>query len=215
MTVRSRSAEHSGDISLLGTYGLRRAPRMLSWAALPAVIFLAGCGAATHQPATVSAGAVVAPTPLASASTHFVRQVPERASAASLVPPPTKAPRVAVVGTSPEAVPACSTKGLTAQLGPQQGAAGHLYLSLLLQNHTTGSCELQGYPGLSFTAGSDAHQIGSAAERDHRYPARQLVLAPGASAHTVVSIAVAGVYDSQRCQLVQATGLRIYPPGST
>lgn len=68
---------------------------------------------------------------------------------------------------------------------------------------------------MSFTAGTDAHQVGAPAQRDRRYRAAPVTLAPGASAHATVTVANYGLYDPSQCRPVASTGYRVYPPGFT
>jgi len=109
----------------------------------------------------------------------------------------------------------CVSLVLRASLGPSQGAAGHSYVALLLTSRSRTPCTLTGYPGVSFTAGAYAHQIGAPAQRDRRFPVMRVTLAPGATVHATVAIANYANYDRRTCQPARATGYRIYPPGST
>ena len=109
----------------------------------------------------------------------------------------------------------CVSSGLLASLGQSQGAAGHSYVALLLTNRSRVTCTLDGYPGVSFTAGTDAHQIGAPAQRDRRFGAAPVTLVPGATVHATVDVANYANYGQQACQPARATGFRIFPPGST
>ena len=109
----------------------------------------------------------------------------------------------------------CVSSVLRASLGQSQGAAGHSYVAILLTNRGRISCTLTGYPGVSFTAGASAHQIGAPAERDRRFPVVGVTLAPGATVHATVAIDNYANYDRPACLPAPATGYRIYPPGST
>lgn len=109
----------------------------------------------------------------------------------------------------------CVSSGLRASLGQSRGAAGTSYIALLLTNRSRVPCTLDGYPGVSFTAGTDAHQIGAPAQRDSRVGAAPVILVPGATVHVTVEVANYGNYDQQACQPEPATGYRIFPPGST
>ena len=109
----------------------------------------------------------------------------------------------------------CVSSGLRASLGKSRGAAGTSYIALLLTNSGRVPCTLDGYPGVSFTAGTDAHRIGAPAQRDRRVGAAPVILVPGATVHVTVEVANYGNYDQQACQPGPATGYRIFPPGST
>ena len=71
---------------------------------------------------------------------------------------------------------------------------------LQLRNIGPSACTLYGYPGISWVAGADGHQVGAAAVR-----------------HTLASapldfVAAAAIPRSQ-CKPVPVRGLRVYPPG--
>lgn len=110
----------------------------------------------------------------------------------------------------------CVSTALASRIGRAEGAAGHTYFALLLINRGHVTCLLDGYPGVSFTAGDDAHRVGAPGRRDGRYPPAPVRLAPGATAHVTVAVpSDYRVYDGETCRPAASTGLRIYPPGST
>jgi len=127
---------------------------------------------------------------------------------------PTTGAQVTTPAT-PERPGRCVSSGLRASLGQSRGAAGTSYIALLLTNRSRLTCTLDGYPGVSFIAGTDAHQIGAPAQRDRRVGAAPVILVPGATVHVTVEVANYGNYDQQACQPARATGYRIFPPGST
>lgn len=137
--------------------------------------------------------------------------------APSATPSGTQAPTPEATAGTPAATTGnrCAASALTASLGQSQGAAGHTYGAILITNSSSSTCTLLGYPGVSFTAGADAHQIGASAQRDNRFPPTTLTLAAGATVHATVSVADFGVYDRGSCRPTQATGFKVYPPGST
>lgn len=117
---------------------------------------------------------------------------------------------------TPPATPArCVSANLRASLGQTQGAAGHSYIALLLTNRSRIPCTLSGYPGVSFTAGADGHQIGVPAQRDHRFTSALVTLVAGASVHATVEVANYANYDQKVCQPVRAAGFRVFPPGAS
>jgi Protein of unknown function (DUF4232) len=144
--------------------------------------------------ATTTAATALAPTPIVSAAT----------SGAQVTTP-----------TTPAGLGRCVSPGLGASLGQSLGAAGTFHIALLLTNRSRVTCTLDGYPGVSFTAGTDAHQIAAPAQRDLRFGAAPVILVPGASVHVTVEVADYANYDQQACQPARATGYRIFPPGST
>jgi len=149
----------------------------------------------------------------ASSTNSTLKKAPT--SAPTTVATVAAAPQTATTASTSAGPPRCLSSGLRASLGQSQGAAGHSYVALLLTNQGRVACTLDGYPGVSFTAGADAHQVGSPAQPDQRAHAAPVTLAPGATAHMTVAIANHANYDKQTCQPVQAAGYRIYPPRST
>src|SRR4051812_3746340 len=74
------------------------------------------------------------------------------------------APSVAPTSSAP--IANCATSALKGSLGPEQGAAGSVYTPLVLTNVGPRTCELRGFPGVSYVAGDDGHQVGPAAVMD-------------------------------------------------
>jgi hypothetical protein len=92
------------------------------------------------------------------------------------------------------------------------------HIGLQLTNTGSSSCTLYGYPGVSWVAGADGHQVGAAAQRqtDNSGNAQQTVtLAPGALASAPLDIVDAAVIPPAECKPVPVRGLRVYPPGQT
>jgi Protein of unknown function (DUF4232) len=114
-------------------------------------------------------------------------------------------------------VGACVAGQVTATLGAGSGSgAGHAFPALVFTNNGTSTCTVRGYPGVSFVGNSNGTQLGAAATREAAgIPITTLTLAPGASAHAQLSIAMAGNYDAATCKPKVADGLRVYPPDDT
>jgi hypothetical protein len=92
------------------------------------------------------------------------------------------------------------------------------HIGLRFRNSGSSSCTLDGYPGVSWVAGTDGHQVGAAAQRqsDNSGSAEQAVtLAPGALASAPLDIVDAAVIPPAECKPVPVRGLRVYPPGQT
>jgi hypothetical protein len=71
---------------------------------------------------------------------------------------------------------------------------------------------MRGFPGVS-AIDRDGHQLGSPASWDHVVPARTVVLAPGATAHTILRWTDVAAFTPADCRPVFSTfELRIYPP---
>jgi hypothetical protein len=116
---------------------------------------------------------------------------------------------------APAAVPACTAGQLGAWVAVTQGngAAGSIYYPLQFTNLSRHACAMRGFPGVS-AIDRNGHQLGSPASWDHAVPARTVVLAPGATAHTILRWSDVAVTTAPGCHPVFSTfELRIYPPG--
>ncbi|MGD0066107.1 MAG: DUF4232 domain-containing protein [Streptosporangiaceae bacterium] len=114
---------------------------------------------------------------------------------------------------SPTSVPACqaSQLGVWMALAQSNGAAGTIYYPLNFTNVSTHACYLHGFPGVSAIA-RNGHQLGSPAGWATRVAARTVVLAPGATGHTILRYGDAEV-SAPGCDPVNtAVVLRVYPP---
>jgi len=90
------------------------------------------------------------------------------------------------------------------------------HIGLQFTNTGSSPCALYGYPGVSWVAGADGHQVGAGAQRqaDNSGSAVQTIkLAPGALASAPLDIVDAAVIPSSECKPVPVRGLRVYPPG--
>jgi hypothetical protein len=103
---------------------------------------------------------------------------------------------------------ACPTSGLEAWLGLARGT----YYTLEFTNVSHRACRLYGYPQVSFYTDSQATggQIGSAAIRDTAVRPEPVMLAPGATAHSVLRIGVTGGTQPVGC--ATAEELRVTLP---
>jgi hypothetical protein len=119
----------------------------------------------------------------------------------------------AAAATTAARVPQCTAPGLGVWVAADQGngAAGSIYYPLEFTNLSGRTCYMYGFPGVS-AIDRNGHQLGSPARWDHSVAARAVVLAPGATAHTVLRYVDAEVYTSG-CRPGNAAELKIYPPG--
>jgi len=113
----------------------------------------------------------------------------------------------------------CPPSGLQAWLGlgtPGTGipAAGGTYYTLEFTNVSDRACSLYGYPEVSAYASNQvmSRQIGSAAIRDTSVRPRQVMLQPGATAHSVLQVAGTGTVSPIACVQVTAAELRVALP---
>jgi Protein of unknown function (DUF4232) len=108
----------------------------------------------------------------------------------------------------------CKSAGLTATMDSAGGgAAGSVYMQLILTNSGAEPCVLKGYPGVSLTANANGDPIGAAATRDDATPVTDVLLAPGKAGTAALRYTQAGNYPD--CTRTPAAGFRIYPPEDT
>ena len=168
---------------------------------LAAVVLAAGCGA------TASSSAGPASAPASSASAVGASGQASTGSAAS-------AP---ASGGASAGLAACTSASLTASVSGGAGAGmSQNHTGLNLKNTGATSCTLYGYPGVSWVAGTDGHQVGQAASRQTDPAGAKetvITLAPGATASAPLDIVDAAVISKSECKPVPVRGLRVYPPG--
>jgi Protein of unknown function (DUF4232) len=156
--------------------------------------------------AVVALGAVACtaapPTPSAPPSTPLG---PSSASTSVPTPPPS---------TTASGIANCATSELKGSLGQGEGAAGSVYAPLILTNVGSRTCELRGFPGVSYVAGDDGHQVGPAATMSGPRGG-EVVLKPGAAAAAQLQLVNVANFDAAACQPTPVRGLRVYPPGDT
>ena len=136
-------------------------------------------------------------------------------SSGSAAPTATAATHAIRPSEDADAGPArCTTGELSASLGEGDAAAGSVYRPLIFTNTGSHTCELHGFPGVSYVAGDDGHQVGPAAamsgERGGQVP-----IAPGGTARAQLQLVNVQNYDPAACHPVPVRGLRVYPPGDT
>jgi hypothetical protein len=107
----------------------------------------------------------------------------------------------------------CRSGDLEVSLGAEEGTAGTIYRALVFTNRGRRTCTIQGFPGVSFVAGDDGHQVGQAAER-RGVKGPVITLAPGAAATAPVGFVNVGALEPQ-CRATPVRGLRVYPPHNT
>ncbi|MCA1655980.1 MAG: DUF4232 domain-containing protein, partial [Pseudonocardiaceae bacterium] len=125
------------------------------------------------------------------------------ASTAQAQPP---APKPATGGSAE-----CKVADLAVSLGGGDAAAGTSHRALVFTNKGTRTCTIQGFPGVSYVAGEDGHQVGPAAYRvGKKGPA--VTLKPGGTAFADLGFVQVRNYDAKACEPTEVRGLRIYPP---
>jgi hypothetical protein len=109
----------------------------------------------------------------------------------------------------------CTTSVLKVTTGNGGGgAAGSYYSNIDFTNTGSIPCRIDGYPGVSLTGQSGA-QIGAAATRDPSSVAKEVTLAPGATANAQLRMTDYGVYPTSQCHPTSSAYLKIYPPNNT
>jgi hypothetical protein len=112
-------------------------------------------------------------------------------------------------------VPRCAASALGVWVAVEQGngAAGTIYYPLEFTNLSGQACSLYGFPGVS-AIGRSGHQLGSPADWNRAITPHAVILAPGATAHTILAYHDVVVSTDAGCDPVySAELLRIYPPG--
>ena len=168
--------------------------------AAAAALLLSGCGGSgTQNQASTSP-----PTPSDTASS-----LPADSGAATETSAAASSQPATQSGT-----PLCTAAGLTATTDSTGGgAAGSIYMTLIVTNSGTEPCLLKGYAGVSLTAGADGEPIGAAATRDDSTPVTDVLLAPGKAGAATLRYTQAANYPD--CQRTPAAGFRVYPPDDT
>jgi hypothetical protein len=113
---------------------------------------------------------------------------------------------------------ACPASALRIAIGSPGGAgagqaAGNSHETIDFINVSRRSCELYGYPGVSFASLTGA-TIGHPARRSGN-SAVHVIVAPGGTAHAWLNVANATDYPAPKCHAVMARRLRVFPPDQT
>lgn len=167
-------------------------------AACAATVLLAGCGG-EQGPPNASDELNATPTTTRAPTTE------------PGAPTSTSRPRTTERAPSTEL---CTSGDLALSLGDGEGAAGTIWRSLRFTNESASACEIQGFPGVSYVAGDDGHQVGAAAYRDGT-KGTAITLKPGATAYAAMGFTQVGNYDPAECEPTAVRGLRVYPPQET
>ncbi len=137
---------------------------------------------------------------------------------ASAPPVTTNPPAAQPPAPAPEPEPAapgdCKAAELSLSLGHGEGTAGTFYRALRFTNTGKRTCTIQGFPGVSYVAGDDGHQVGPAAFRSGPKGA-PIQLAPGATVNAPVGFVEVRNFDPAVCRPTPVRGLRVYPPHDT
>ncbi|MEV4051336.1 DUF4232 domain-containing protein [Amycolatopsis sp. NPDC049688] len=153
-------------------------------------------------------------TPAASSSTPSSTSP----AATTTVTTATSSPASSAPAAPPVAQPAddglCKAGDVKLSLGQGDAGAGSVYRPLLITNSSSKPCTIQGFPGVSYVAGSDGHQVGKDAFREGT-KGNAVKLNPGQTAAADIQFVNVGNFDPGTCQPTPVKGLRIYLPQET
>jgi hypothetical protein len=181
-------------------------------AAVAAALLLSGCGAGAPQPQAASEPASPAVTSSSGPNASGAAGAAEAEPSAAPPSQPSAAPPSQPSTESGTAL--CKTAGLTATTDSTGGgAAGSVYMQLILTNAGTEPCLLKGFAGVSLTAEANGEPIGEPAARGESTPVTDVRLAPGQAGTATLRYSQPGNYTD--CSRTQAAGLRVYPPEDT
>jgi hypothetical protein len=182
-------------------------------AAAALALLLTACG--PNQPATQGTT-----EPATGSTTPSTQAAPETSTPPSTSVPPSEtepaspAPTSAAPQSTAAGTQLCKASELKATTDATGGgAAGSVYMELLLTNSGKASCHLKGFAGVSLTTGPNGQPIGAPAQRDTSVAVQDVLLAPGKSGSAVLRYTQAGNYPD--CNKTAAAGFRIYPPEDT
>jgi len=108
----------------------------------------------------------------------------------------------------------CKAGDVKLSLGQGDAGAGSLYRPLLITNTKPVPCTIQGFPGVSYVAGADGHQVGPAAFREGA-KGNAVKLNQGQSAAADLQFVNVQNFDPAVCKPTEVTGLRVYLPQET
>jgi hypothetical protein len=133
---------------------------------------------------------------------------------------PTPIPTTTTVTPTPTAtvtttagVPRCLSSQLSLSLGQAGGAAGSTYTPLVFTNTGSTTCQLRGYPGVSFVDASGA-RLGKPSKQDAGR-VKTVKLSSGHGANALLREPETGNYPPAACQAATSNRLQVYPPGET
>jgi hypothetical protein len=181
-------------------------------------LFVAGCSSGVSGNAAnpgVPTGSFTTPAGGGSSAAAPGASSPAASPSAGAAQPPAPAATPAAPEPAEPAAPGdCKAGELRLSLGQGDAAAGTVYRPLRFTNTGPRTCTIQGFPGVSYVAGEDGHQVGPAAFRVGTKGA-PVSLAPGATATAPIAFTQVRNYDPAVCRPTAVRGLRVYPPHDT
>lgn len=123
-------------------------------------------------------------------------------------------PAASTTGSSGGSSPACTAADLALELTLGDAAAGSRYPVLRFTNVGNTTCAMAGFPGVSYVAGDDGHQVGAAATRTGG-AGGPVTLAHGQTASAQLQEANTQNFAPEDCHPVPVRGFRVYAPNDT
>lgn len=177
--------------------------RILAAVGVAVAIGAAGCSGSTS-------GSSSGPTVPTFESTGSA-SVPSGPSGQPSTPPPPASTPEQQTPTEAADPGECKSTELKLSIGHGDATAGTLFRPLRFTNSGGRTCTMQGFPGVSYVAGDDGHQVGPAAFREGTKGA-PVSLAPGDTAFATVGFVQVHNFDPNVCKPTPVRGLRVYPP---
>ena len=177
-------------------------------AALALGLSLTACG----SPAPVADNTTGSPATTTPTDTNPAETTPAESETPMQTPGTTPS---APTTSAPAGPTACAAADLTGKLDDSGGgAAGSVYMKLIVTNSSTAMCIIDGYPDVFMVGGTNGTQLGPVSKRNTAAPsAGAITLAPGKTATAVLQYTQAGNYPD--CKQVPANGFRVFPPSAT
>jgi hypothetical protein len=171
-------------------------------AASAGVLALSACGGGgtTNAASSSTPSTSATPTPTTTVTTATSSATPTPAA-----PPP---------AAQPADDGLCKSGDVKLSLGQGDSGAGSTYRPLLITNSSSKPCTIQGFPGVSYVAGADGHQVGKDAFRDGT-KGTAVKLNSGQTAVADIQFVNVQNFDPGTCQPTPVKGLRIYLPQET
>ncbi|MEB3367583.1 DUF4232 domain-containing protein [Saccharopolyspora mangrovi] len=179
--------------------------------AATAALLTAGLSACNEEGSTGASGGTAIDNPAPETTQSQATEESEPATSETGNPSETGAETSTPAPDEPPSVQLCKVADLAVTVQYVDSAAGTVHQALRFTNSGNRTCEIQGFPGVSYVGGEDGHQIGKPAGRSgSKGPA--VPLAPGAQAWAPLAAPRPENYDEATCQPQEARGLRVYPP---
>src|SRR5579875_1508006 len=190
--------------------GIRPALLITTGAVLAGLATACGTGGHGHQTASHQSVAPIGASSSSASSTAPTATTP----ASSTAPTTANSQSTSAIKTTPK-TPECKSADLTLSLGSGEGGgAGSFYPAIQFTNSSKSNCVIVGFPGVSYVAGDNGHQVGAPATRDGNIGA-QITLAPGQVASAIVREVNPQNFPTATCKPVAVRGFRVYPPDET